>query len=336
MSPTTCELLVCSNPKAVNPNTGELVFLARENSTGKLIWVSATEKNHPPPNQIISKVTDDGKIPPELISKLRETSGGSESSPVILLIQSDGILNIPGTTGTTPDILSSLVATSSSTSLATSPSTSSTTSSSRKKNGSKQKKSCTSAEDSPSPMDTSPALGSKMEGGVRASLRVKSENSSRQSERSRDSRRPGISGDSAGSPLSSASSSSSSTSRKKRKSANKDADTTSLVSASSPGENHLLLPPASRTSRSSKRRKFDINHRKLKKPKRPKTGYNYFQLSIRDKLCDKIPMDDRVLHNETVARIIGKKWKALSKQERQVFQTLAEQDKTRYEEELKE
>jgi len=42
-----------------------------------------------------------------------------------------------------------------------------------------------------------------------------------------------------------------------------------------------------------------------------------------------------VLHNETVARIIGKKWKALSKQERKVFQTLAEQDKTRYENELK-
>ena len=47
-------------------------------------------------------------------------------------------------------------------------------------------------------------------------------------------------------------------------------------------------------------------------------------------------MDDRVLHNETVARIIGKKWKALSKQERKVFQNLAEQDKCRYERELKE
>mmetsp|Transcript_5370 Transcript_5370/g.10537 ORF Transcript_5370/g.10537 Transcript_5370/m.10537 type:complete len:509 (-) Transcript_5370:400-1926(-) len=75
---------------------------------------------------------------------------------------------------------------------------------------------------------------------------------------------------------------------------------------------------------------------KLKKPKHPKTGYNFFQLSVRNRLCREIPVDsDRVLHNEKVARIIGQRWKGLSAQERKVFQDMAERDKVRYEVEIK-
>eukprot|EP00954_Amorphochlora_amoebiformis_P014810 1158086-Amorphochlora_amoeboformis.AAC.1 len=37
--------------------------------------------------------------------------------------------------------------------------------------------------------------------------------------------------------------------------------------------------------------------------------------------------NDRVLHNEKVARIIGQRWKALVQQEKKVFQDLAEKDK---------
>mmetsp|Transcript_17461 Transcript_17461/g.31340 ORF Transcript_17461/g.31340 Transcript_17461/m.31340 type:complete len:754 (+) Transcript_17461:147-2408(+) len=78
--------------------------------------------------------------------------------------------------------------------------------------------------------------------------------------------------------------------------------------------------------------------RKLKnrKPKHPKTGYNYFQLTVREQLSKDIPQEsNRVLHNEKVARIIGQRWKALAAQERQIFQNMAEKDKIRYENEMK-
>jgi len=75
---------------------------------------------------------------------------------------------------------------------------------------------------------------------------------------------------------------------------------------------------------------------RIRKPKHPKTGYNFFQLSVRDRLCRDLPkQSDRVLHNEKVARIIGQRWKALSAQERRVFQDMAENDKVRYENEMR-
>mmetsp|Transcript_11031 Transcript_11031/g.21286 ORF Transcript_11031/g.21286 Transcript_11031/m.21286 type:complete len:189 (-) Transcript_11031:84-650(-) len=93
---TTCDIIVCSNPKAINPNTGELVFLAREDSTGKLIWVQATDKIHPPPNQIISRATDDGQIPPGLLAKLKESSGQRDCSPVFLIQGNKVQTSFPG------------------------------------------------------------------------------------------------------------------------------------------------------------------------------------------------------------------------------------------------
>mmetsp|Transcript_3978 Transcript_3978/g.9376 ORF Transcript_3978/g.9376 Transcript_3978/m.9376 type:complete len:442 (+) Transcript_3978:153-1478(+) len=72
-----------------------------------------------------------------------------------------------------------------------------------------------------------------------------------------------------------------------------------------------------------------------KKPKRPKTAYNYFQLAIRDELWEELtPVincpKDRVSHNEKVARVIGKRWKALCNKERTVYQSMADRDKRRY------
>jgi len=82
-------------------------------------------------------------------------------------------------------------------------------------------------------------------------------------------------------------------------------------------------------------RKDSYRKPRLRKPKHPKTGYNYFQLRVREQLCKDIPENsDRVLHNEKVARIIGQRWKALSKDERKVFQDLARKDKIRYEIEM--
>mmetsp|Transcript_26801 Transcript_26801/g.47453 ORF Transcript_26801/g.47453 Transcript_26801/m.47453 type:complete len:418 (-) Transcript_26801:578-1831(-) len=74
-----------------------------------------------------------------------------------------------------------------------------------------------------------------------------------------------------------------------------------------------------------------------KKPKRPKTAYNYFQLSIREQLWEELNQKqkineakDRVVQNEKIARVIGKRWKALTKVERAVYQTMADRDKKRY------
>mmetsp|Transcript_13122 Transcript_13122/g.23827 ORF Transcript_13122/g.23827 Transcript_13122/m.23827 type:complete len:495 (+) Transcript_13122:43-1527(+) len=257
MCPTSCDLFVAQNPKAFNPSTGEIVFLARENSSGKLVWIRASDGQSPPPDQIITKASADGRIPEEMINKLRNST--ADGINPVLLVQGEGV-NIAG---------SGLISTTSGT-----------------------------------------AEGGGLSKGIGEV-------------RKRDSEDDTASADSEA--------------EKTKRAAFKKSGKSAMKC-----DKAVLQPPISRQASAptskprSKRRKFDINHRKLKKPKRPKTGYNYFQLSIRDKLCDKISMDDRVLHNETVARIIGKKWKALSKQERKVFQNLAEQDKCRYERELKE
>eukprot|EP00471_Norrisiella_sphaerica_P000818 CAMPEP_0184488102 /NCGR_PEP_ID=MMETSP0113_2-20130426/10525_1 /TAXON_ID=91329 /ORGANISM="Norrisiella sphaerica, Strain BC52" /LENGTH=574 /DNA_ID=CAMNT_0026870579 /DNA_START=182 /DNA_END=1906 /DNA_ORIENTATION=+ len=285
-----CDLYVCHNPKAVNPETGDIVFLARENSTGKLVWMRAKEGMSPPPDQIIGRATESGQIPQDLIDKLKKAGAGG-SAPVLIL--SGDNVN-----------LSSIPQVNCSGSLETT------------QNGSQDEKSLTlpsSAQESPKSQRLQPASSKPSIAGIKRNFEPLPSDVDTESEKSN--------------------------STKTKRSPLKESLSKSPMLSEKP-----LLPPLARSStdgtvpkpRASKRRKFDINHRKIKKPKRPKTGYNYFQLSIRDKLCDKIPMDDRVLHNETVARIIGKKWKALSKQERKVFQNLAEQDKSRYERELKE
>mmetsp|Transcript_28768 Transcript_28768/g.40078 ORF Transcript_28768/g.40078 Transcript_28768/m.40078 type:complete len:279 (-) Transcript_28768:158-994(-) len=67
---------------------------------------------------------------------------------------------------------------------------------------------------------------------------------------------------------------------------------------------------------------------KLKKPKRPKTAYNYFQLSEKQRA-----ETGSLVHDERFARNIGSHWKALSKEERRRYQDMADRDRQRYERE---
>mmetsp|Transcript_9897 Transcript_9897/g.24347 ORF Transcript_9897/g.24347 Transcript_9897/m.24347 type:complete len:624 (+) Transcript_9897:336-2207(+) len=353
-----CDLYVCHNPKAVNPATGEIVYLARENSTGKLVWMKADNGRSPPPDQIISRASEDGKIPQELIEKLRKVGEAAQVAPV-LIINGDGVnLSAVPQIGNTvlKDSNSSTEASKTKKSAGDSHNTRDLNFKLNIKNGSREnepkvpcaivksvKKKAFKSKSKPiipkipvgSPLSsasTSPKSSSSSStvsvkylsrvGKPRPKLKTKSLDVKLGTKRPSSSDTVSISSTALTSQI--------------KKNAIKESSADKMLSTKT-------LPPFVRSSSSSsgakprprKRRKFGISHRKLKKPKRPKTGYNYFQLSIRDKLCDKVPMDDRVLHNETVARIIGKKWKALSKQERKVFQTLAEQDKNRYECELK-
>jgi len=97
-----------------------------------------------------------------------------------------------------------------------------------------------------------------------------------------------------------------------------------------------VKPPSKKRASTTKRRsKASSNNQRTKKPKRPKTAYNFFQLAIRDELWREITSrkkgpKDRVALNEKVARVIGKRWKALTPSKRSQYQTLADHDKKRY------
>jgi len=116
------------------------------------------------------------------------------------------------------------------------------------------------------------------------------------------------------------------------------------VSREQPGEREfevsrvkaVVKPPNKRRRVSTQKRQARSSlSRAVKKPKRPKTAYNFFQLAIRDELWEELrPVikgpKDRVVHNEKVARVIGKRWKALTKKERTIYQEMADRDKRRY------
>ncbi|GAB5363550.1 hypothetical protein AAMO2058_000893100 [Amorphochlora amoebiformis] len=94
---------------------------------------------------------------------------------------------------------------------------------------------------------------------------------------------------------------------------------------------HLKAPSTSRSTGTTKKKRAST---KVRKPKRPKTAYNFFQLSVHQSVWSEVCPDktnpiDRVQHNEKVARIIGKRWKALSPQDRKMFQSMADRDKMR-------
>mmetsp|Transcript_16562 Transcript_16562/g.23152 ORF Transcript_16562/g.23152 Transcript_16562/m.23152 type:complete len:507 (+) Transcript_16562:282-1802(+) len=77
--------------------------------------------------------------------------------------------------------------------------------------------------------------------------------------------------------------------------------------------------------------------KKLKKPKRFKTAFNFFQMHLQSTLFDQdVPKGKRAAHNELVSRIVGQKWKDLTEEERQPFEEKAHQDRHRYQKEYKE
>eukprot|EP00471_Norrisiella_sphaerica_P001270 CAMPEP_0184487548 /NCGR_PEP_ID=MMETSP0113_2-20130426/10184_1 /TAXON_ID=91329 /ORGANISM="Norrisiella sphaerica, Strain BC52" /LENGTH=447 /DNA_ID=CAMNT_0026869903 /DNA_START=338 /DNA_END=1681 /DNA_ORIENTATION=+ len=82
---------------------------------------------------------------------------------------------------------------------------------------------------------------------------------------------------------------------------------------------------------SKKKKKAAAKKRKFK---RPKTAYNFFQLEVHASIWQKIKKKaktsvDRMQHNESVARIIGTRWKALTKKQRKKYQKMADDDKAR-------
>lgn len=78
--------------------------------------------------------------------------------------------------------------------------------------------------------------------------------------------------------------------------------------------------------------------RRLKRPRKPKTAYNFYQLNVRESVCQEVwdligKSVDKVLHNEHVARIIGRRWRAMPEEQRRQYQDMADNDKDRYQRE---
>jgi len=104
----------------------------------------------------------------------------------------------------------------------------------------------------------------------------------------------------------------------------------------------MNVPPADNMSANLGKRKrtrmVTKKRKRLKRPRKPKTAYNFYQLTVRQSVCQEVwdligRQVDRVLHNEHVARIIGRRWRAMPEEQRRVFQQMADQDKYRYKQE---
>jgi len=88
---------------------------------------------------------------------------------------------------------------------------------------------------------------------------------------------------------------------------------------------------ANQKSNNPKRRRRNVK-RTPKKPKRAKTAYNYFQMAEKARLTNgKVS----TIHKADMARYIGRRWKALSPEERALFQRKANTDKKRFDNEEK-
>mmetsp|Transcript_2790 Transcript_2790/g.4050 ORF Transcript_2790/g.4050 Transcript_2790/m.4050 type:complete len:1082 (-) Transcript_2790:139-3384(-) len=84
----------------------------------------------------------------------------------------------------------------------------------------------------------------------------------------------------------------------------------------------------------------------IRRPKQPKTAYNFYQLEVRAKISSELKqsIDASSIHantfvnqeklNQEVMRIIGKRWKTLHPEERQRYQAMAETDSRRYQQQL--
>ena len=95
-------------------------------------------------------------------------------------------------------------------------------------------------------------------------------------------------------------------------------------------EIRVVHRPVKRRRKTNKTEKKRKPVRSFRKPKRPKTAYNYFQLSEKKRLGERAAGS---VHNEEFARLIGQQWKSLSAEKRKKYQEMADLDKQRYEEE---
>jgi len=89
------------------------------------------------------------------------------------------------------------------------------------------------------------------------------------------------------------------------------------------------LPVRKRKRRGrNSRKKCPAEDLELRKPKRAKTAYNYFQMH------EKARLSECNMQNAAMARYIGNQWKNLSDLERKRFQRMADRDKNRFNKEM--
>lgn len=78
--------------------------------------------------------------------------------------------------------------------------------------------------------------------------------------------------------------------------------------------------------------------RASKRPRKPKSGYNFYQGNVRAAIGSSVYEQygydlSRVQHNQITAKIIGTLWRNLSARQKELFEQMADEDKKRYEQE---
>mmetsp|Transcript_23910 Transcript_23910/g.42365 ORF Transcript_23910/g.42365 Transcript_23910/m.42365 type:complete len:365 (-) Transcript_23910:276-1370(-) len=109
----------------------------------------------------------------------------------------------------------------------------------------------------------------------------------------------------------------------------------SVASSGSRLPMHSTTPPQKTPAFEPSENADSVDKQKSSGPKKSKTAYNFFQLKERENACNEVWERlglncSKVLHNEEVARMIGKRWRELPSDRKQEFQRLALEDKKRY------
>jgi len=100
-------------------------------------------------------------------------------------------------------------------------------------------------------------------------------------------------------------------------------------------------------SKAKRPRTYNSKYITGKRPKQPKTAYNFYQLAVRGQISAELreEMQESVAQrggrmlsqerlNQDVMRLIGKRWRSLVPEERQRYQAMADEDSRRYHAEL--
>lgn len=87
-----------------------------------------------------------------------------------------------------------------------------------------------------------------------------------------------------------------------------------------------------------RKRSLAPSGRPPKRPRKPKSGYNFYQGNVRAAIGSSVYEQygydlSRVQHNQITAKIIGTLWRNLSAQQKELFEKMADEDKQRYEQE---